>query len=371
MIKPQAKRRKRPEGAAPAETLLAETLLAETLLAWYDAHRRDLPWRAPPGRRADPYAVWLSEIMLQQTTVATVRGYFEKFLVRWPSVEALAAAPLEDVLAAWAGLGYYARARNLHACAGKVARDHGGRFPASETALLDLPGIGPYTAAAIAAIAFDAPCAAIDGNVERVMTRLYAIETPVRQAKPLIREKTQALLPAARAGDFAQALMDLGATVCTPRGPLCGLCPWAQNCEAHRAGAQEDYPVKEKKAEKPKRRGAIFILRRGEETLLARRPPNGLFGGMSAFPATPFSRDVSPGDWLDFAPCEADWRALAEPVVHVFTHFALRATVFVARTEAAPRLGADCRWAARRNLGKEGLPTLMRKAADAAGLFDD
>lgn len=366
MIKPQTKRRKRPEGAAPAETLLAETLLA-----WYDAHRRDLPWRAPPGRRADPYAVWLSEIMLQQTTVATVRGYFEKFLVRWPTVEALAEAPLEDVLAAWAGLGYYARARNLHACAGKVARDHGGRFPAREAALLDLPGVGPYTAAAIAAIAFDAPCAAIDGNVERVMTRLYAIETPVRQAKPLIREKTQALLPAAGAGDFAQALMDLGATVCTPRGPLCGLCPWAQNCAACRAGAQEDYPVKEKKAEKPKRRGAIFILRRGEETLLARRPPKGLFGGMSAFPATPFSRDVGPDEWLDFAPCRADWRALAEPVAHVFTHFALRATVFVARTEAAPRFGADCRWAARRNLDKEGLPTLMRKAAAAAGLFDD
>jgi A/G-specific adenine glycosylase len=359
MIKPRAQPRKR--GAAPAQSLLA----------WYDVHRRELPWRAPSGWRADPYAVWLSEIMLQQTTVTTVKGYFENFLARWPTVEALAEAAQDDVLAAWAGLGYYARARNLHACAGKVAREHGGRFPASEAELLTLPGVGPYTAAAIAAIAFDAPCAAVDGNVERVMTRLYAIETPARQARPLIREKTEALLPAARAGDFAQALMDLGATICTPRGPNCGLCPWAENCAASIAGAPEAYPVKEKRPEKPRRRGAIFILRRGEETLLARRPQKGLFGGMSAFPSTPFTRDVQPSEFLDFAPCDAGWRALAEPVTHVFTHFSLSATVFVARTEGAPALDSDCRWAARRNLGKEGLPTLMRKAAAAAGLLDD
>jgi A/G-specific adenine glycosylase len=361
MIESPAKGRKRSRRAAPAKALLA----------WYDANRRDLPWRAAPGRRADPYAVWLSEIMLQQTTVATVKGYFDAFLARWPTVEGLAEAPLDDVLAAWAGLGYYARARNLHACAGKVAREHGGRFPASEAELLALPGVGPYTAAAIGAIAFDIPCAAVDGNVERVMARLYAIETPARQAKALIREKAEALVPAARAGDFAQALMDLGATVCTPRGPHCELCPWAGHCAAFGAGAPQAYPVKEKKPEKPRRRGAIFILRRGEETLLARRPQKGLFGGMSVFPATPFSRDVPSEEWLDFAPCQAEWRALDEPVAHAFTHFALTATVLVASAKGAPPLDSDCRWAAQRNLGKEGLPTLMRKAAAAAGLLED
>jgi A/G-specific adenine glycosylase len=353
MIKPAPQRRK----------------LAPALLAWYDAHRRDLPWRARPGEGAAPYAVWLSEIMLQQTTVVTVKAYYEKFLARWPTVEALAAAPLEDVLAAWAGLGYYARARNLHACAGKVARDHGGRFPDSEAALLALPGIGPYTAAAVAAIAFDRPCAAVDGNVERVITRLYAIGTPARQAKPLIREKVEAMLPGARAGDFAQALMDLGATVCTPRAPDCGACPWSADCAALTDGAQEAYPVKEKKTAKPQRRGAIFILTRGEAALLSRRPEKGLFGGMSAFPSTPFTRDVGPEEQLRHAPCAADWRALPRPVAHVFTHFALTATVFVGQARGAAPPRADCRWAARRNLDREGLPTLMRKAALLAGLM--
>ncbi|PPD44973.1 MAG: A/G-specific adenine glycosylase [Methylocystis sp.] len=341
------------------------------LLDWYDAHRRVLPWRAAAGERADPYAVWLSEIMLQQTTVATVKGYFERFLTRWPTVEALAAAPLEDVLAQWAGLGYYARARNLHACAVMVARAHGGRFPQDETELMALPGVGPYTAAAISAIAFDRPCAAVDGNVERVATRLHAIEAPVRQAKPLIRAKVEEMLPDARAGDFAQALMDLGATVCTPRTPDCGACPLASGCVAFRAGAAERFPVKEKKADRPKRRGAIFILQRGAQTLVTRRPPKGLFGGMSAFPATPLTRDVAPEEWLRFAPCEAQWRALPEPVAHVFTHFALTATVFIAQTKASPQLAPDCRWAAGRDLGKEGLPALMRKAALAAGLSMD
>lgn len=355
MIEPTAQRRKR----------------ASALLAWYDAHRRDLPWRAPPGVRADPYAVWLSEIMLQQTTVATVRGYFERFLARWPTVEALAAAPLDAVLAEWAGLGYYARARNLHACAQRIARDFGGRFPARESELRALPGVGPYTAAAVAAIAYDAPCAAVDGNVERVITRLYAIETPIRQAKSLVREKAEALLPAARAGDFAQALMDLGATVCTPRRPNCAACPLSFACAAFRAGAQERYPVKEKKTAKPGRRGAIFILRRGEEVLLRRRPPEGLFGGMSAFPATPFTEDVAPEAWARFAPCAARWRPLAEPVAHVFTHFSLTAAVLVARSGSVETPPPDCRWAARTNLDKEGLPTLMRKAAALAGLFDD
>ncbi len=342
---------------------------AAALLAWYDTNRRDLPWRARPGERPDPYAVWLSEVMLQQTTVATVKAYFERFLARWPTVEALAAAPLEEALAAWAGLGYYARARNLHACAIRVAQDHGGRFPGTEEALRALPGVGAYTAAAVAAIAFDAPCAAVDGNVERVMTRLHAIATPLRAAKPLIREKTEEMVPATRAGDFAQALMDLGATVCTPRAPACEDCPISPDCAALAAGAVETYPVKEKKAAKPKRRGAIFILRRGDEAMVTRRPHKGLFGGMTAFPATPFTSDVEPKVWLDYAPCAAEWRALPEPVLHVFTHFALEAMVFTATTRKQRIIGSDCRWAAAGDLDKEGLPTLMRKAATRAGLL--
>jgi A/G-specific adenine glycosylase len=342
---------------------------AQALLAWYDANRRSLPWRAPPGERTPPYAVWLSEIMLQQTTVATVKGYYERFLTRWPTVEALAAAPLEEVLAEWSGLGYYARARNLHACARRVAETHGGGFPREETALRALPGVGPYTAAAIAAIAFDRRAAAIDGNVERVMTRLHAIALPVRQAKPLIREKVEDMLPDSRTGDFAQALMDLGATVCTPRAPRCEVCPFSKDCAAFRDGAAEAYPVKEKKAEKPRRRGAIFVLLRGDDVLLVRRPAKGLLGGMSAFPATPLARDTAPDDWLAHAPCAADWRAEPQAVTHVFTHFALTAAVFVGRTRRTVRMGEDCRWAARGNLDKEGLPTLMRKAAATAGLL--
>jgi A/G-specific adenine glycosylase len=341
---------------------------ARALLAWYDAHRRDLPWRARPGERTPPYAVWLSEIMLQQTTVATVKAYFERFLERWPTVDALAAAPLEDVLAEWSGLGYYARARNLHACAREIAGAHGGAFPGDEMSLRALPGIGPYTAAAIAAIAFDAPAAAIDGNVERVVTRLHAISTPLRRAKPLIREKVEEMLPPARAGDFAQALMDLGAAVCTPRAPRCGACPFGKDCAARDAGATEAFPVKERKAEKPKRRGAIFVLLSGDDVLLVRRPAKGLLGGMSAFPSTPLAHDIPPEAWRDHAPCAADWRVLPEPVTHVFTHFALTAAVFVGQTRRAAPTGDDCRWATRGNLDKEGLPTLMRKAAAMAGL---
>ena len=206
------------------------------LLAWYDRHRRALPWRAPPGRRADPYRVWLSEIMLQQTTVKAVAPYYARFLARWPDIRGLAAAPLDDVLKAWAGLGYYARARNLHACAAAVVERHGGAIPQSEAALRELPGIGPYTAAAIAAIAYDAPATPVDGNVERVIARLYAVATPLPAAKPEISRLARALTPGRRAGDFAQAMMDLGATVCTPTNPACALCPWRRNCAAHLRG---------------------------------------------------------------------------------------------------------------------------------------
>jgi A/G-specific adenine glycosylase len=229
---------------------------AAALLAWYDCHRRRLPWRSEPGEAADPYRVWLSEIMLQQTTTAAAAPYFIAFVTRWPSVGALAAASLDEVLGAWAGLGYYARARHLHACARTVAGELGGRFPDSEAGLRALPGIGPYTAAAIAAIAFGRRAAAVDGNVERVIARLGAIEDPLPQAKPRIREDALKLVPNDRPGDFAQALMDLGATICTPRRPACGLCPWAHGCQAHRRGLAETFPVKQ-----PKRRGRCGTAR--------------------------------------------------------------------------------------------------------------
>ena len=230
------------------------------MLAWYDRHRRTLPWRAPAGERTDPYRVWLSEIMLQQTTVATVGDYFRRFVERWPTVEALAAAPLDDVLSAWAGLGYYARARNLHACAQAVAERHGGRFPEDEAGLLALPGIGPYTAAAIRAIAFDQPASAVDGNVERVIARLFAIETPLPDAKPEIHARAAELVPQQRAGDYAQAMMDLGATVCTPRNPRCVICPLMDGCRARQLGIAEELPRRAPKADKPTRRGLAFVL---------------------------------------------------------------------------------------------------------------
>ena len=353
MIKPRARSTK--PGAA--------------LLAWYDVHRRELPWRARAGEAPDPYRVWLSEIMLQQTTVATVKERYAAFLSRWPAIDDLARAPLDDVLAQWAGLGYYARARNLHACARAVVEGHQRRFPRDEAALRRLPGIGPYTAAAIAAIAFDQHCVAVDGNVERVVARLHAMETPPRKIAPQIREKAAALMSSARPGDSVQALMELGALVCAPQTPDCPACPLSSFCAARRLGAQSDYPARALKRPKPRRRGAIFILRRGDEALLLRRPPRGLFGGMNAFPSTPLTQDIAAAEFSGFAPCAARWRALEEPVTHIFTHFALEATVFVAHTraKAAP---SDCRWAARANLGKEGLPTLMRKAAARAGLID-
>ncbi len=351
------------------ENAPARKLLAQNLLGWYDRSRRVLPWRAAPGRRADPYAVWLSEIMLQQTTVAAVEGYFAAFLKRWPTVEALARAPLDEVLAAWAGLGYYARARNLHACARLVAEKFGGRFPDDEAELLRLPGIGPYTAAAIAAIAFDRPCVAQDGNVERVVARLFAIATPPPRAKAEIKQKTASFLSHARPGDFAQALMDLGATICTPRAPQCLLCPLAAGCAAARLGTPEAFPVKPEKTKKPHRRGAAFILRRGETVLLRRRPEKGLLGGMFGFPSTPLEQDVPPQEMAAHAPLKARWRPLPGAVRHVFTHFSLELCVFAAETAKAPSIGENCRWANACGIDKEGLPTLMRKVAVHAGLI--
>jgi A/G-specific adenine glycosylase len=337
------------------------------LLAWYDRHRRVLPWRAPPGRRADPYHVWLSEIMLQQTTVKTVAPYFAKFLSRWPDLAALAAAPLEDVLKAWAGLGYYARARNLHACARALADNHGGKIPAGEAELRQLPGIGAYTAAAIAAIAYDVAAMPVDGNVERVIARLYAVATPLPAAKPEIAKLACGLAPPQRAGDFAQAMMDLGATICTPKKPACALCPWNDSCAAHRRGDPELFPGRVPKREGSLRKGAAFVARRADGFVLTRtRPAKGLLGGMTEVPTTAWTADFTEETALNEAPRfsprkREKWRRLPGAVRHVFTHFPLDLTVYVADIPASTRAPKGARWTAIAGLGGEALPSLMRK----------
>ncbi len=341
--------------------------LQADLLIWYDRHRRALPWRAPAGKTADPYAVWLSEIMLQQTTVATVKGYFERFLARWPTVADLAAAPLDDVLTEWAGLGYYARARNLHKCANAVVERHGGHFPADEAALRELPGIGRYTAAAVAAIAFDIPATVVDGNVERVVSRLHAIDAPLPDSRPEIWRRAETITPAARPGDFAQAMMDLGATVCTPRSPLCMVCPWSWACEARAAGIAAELPRKKDKKPRPTRYAMAFWLERdgprGREVLLRRRPEQGLLGGMMEVPSSPWIEDDAADGW-SHAPAQAEWSALDEPVVHVFTHFRLELDVVKGEVSASAR--ADGVWAPVDRLGEYALPTVMTKIVKAA-----
>jgi A/G-specific adenine glycosylase len=332
---------------------------AAALLAWYDRHRRNLPWRAPPGIYPDPYRIWLSEIMLQQTTVATVGPYFDRFVARWPDISALAAASLDEVLQLWQGLGYYARARNLHACARTVVERHGGVFPEEAEALRALPGIGDYTAAAIAAIAFDRCSAAVDGNVERVVARLYVVREPLPAAKPRVRALAAALVPDERAGDFAQALMDLGATICTPRRPRCVLCPWRSCCAAAASGLAEDLPVREAKPERPLRHGVAFWLTRADgAVLLRRRPENGLLAGMTEFPSTPWrAAPWSFAEALGAAPASVEWSLLPGTVHHGFTHFRLELAV-VAGTG-----GADGIWSPVERLGEHALPTLMKKVA--------
>jgi len=340
---------------------------AADLLAWYDRHRRRLPWRAPPGGTADPYRVWLSEIMLQQTTVGTVGPYYERFLARFPDVAALAAAPEEAVLRAWAGLGYYARARNLLACARAVAAR--GGFPRDVEGLRALPGIGAYTAAAVAAIAFGVPVVPVDGNVERVATRIFAIAEPLPGAKATIAAAAARLGadPAARArpADFAQALFDLGAGVCTPTSPACVLCPWRTGCAGRRQGIAADLPRRAERPARPLRYGAHFWLTDGRRVLLRRRPPRGLLGGMTELPGTPWRAERwSPAEALAHAPMVADWRAAGE-VRHGFTHFRLHIAVFAAVVERIEGEGflhpVDALEAA-------ALPTLMRKCVAAAGL---
>jgi A/G-specific adenine glycosylase len=334
------------------------------LLDWYDRHARALPWRAPPGSPPpDPYRVWLSEIMLQQTTVAAVIPYFERFTTRWPDISALAAADDADLMAAWAGLGYYARARNLLACARMVVATHKGKFPKTEAELRKLPGIGTYTAAAIAAIAFGERAVVVDANVERVVARLSAIKTPLPEARPAIRQACDAIIPAKRAGDFAQAMMDLGATVCTPRKPACMTCPLREFCEGYRTGIAEALPVKPAKAIKPQRTGTAYWIERNENVWLIKRPSKGMLGGMRALPDDGWAarRD---GDSMP--PFAAEWRILNEPVVHVFTHFAL--SLSVALTSSPVQAGAlgDGEWWPVNSLDSAGLPTLFSKAAKLA-----
>jgi A/G-specific adenine glycosylase len=337
---------------------------AALLLAWYDRHRRRLPWRAEPGVCSDPYRVWLSEIMLQQTTVKAVGPYFEKFTARWPDVAALAAASLDDVLRMWAGLGYYSRARNLHACAVAVLRDHGGTFPDTEEGLLTLPGVGPYTAAAIAAIAFDRRVMPVDGNIERVVTRLFAVEEPLPQAKPRIRALAATLLGPSRAGCAAQALMDLGATICTPRKPACALCPLNEDCAARGRGDQETFPRKAPKKTGALRRGAAFVVRRGNDVLVRTRPAKGLLGGMTEVPTSEWRAGHDDGEALKAAPVldgASGWRRKVGVVTHVFTHFPLELVVHVADVPSRTRAPDGMRWVKIATLHDEALPNLMRK----------
>lgn len=340
--------------------------LGGQLLAWYDVHAREMPWRMGPacrraGARPDPYRVWLSEVMLQQTTVAAVRDRFRRFVLRWPTVASLAAAEDDEVMGEWAGLGYYARARNLLKCARAVVSDHAGRFPDTRESLLQLPGIGPYTASAIAAIAFDRPASVVDGNVERVMARLFAIDAPLPAAKAELAALAESIASPARPGDYAQAVMDLGATICTPKSPGCGICPWTAACQSRAVGIQSELPRKLPRESKPTRRGIAYVALRADGAwLLERRPDKGLLGGMLCWPGS---------DWTsapeEAPPLEASWRDPGMEVRHAFTHFHLRLALRVARVslDAAPASGE---FVPSNRFRRSALPTVMRKVYDFA-----
>ncbi|MFT4792412.1 MAG: A/G-specific adenine glycosylase [Paracoccaceae bacterium] len=349
----------------------APEALSSALLAWYDRFARDLPWRIGPaalaaGVRPDPYRVWLSEIMLQQTTTAAAGPYFQRFTSTWPDVAALAGAEDADVMAAWAGLGYYARARNLLKCARAVTTDHGGVFPDAEDTLRTLPGIGPYTAAAVAAIAFDRPAVVVDGNIERVTARLAAVETPLPAAKPALYAIAATLTPQLRPGCHAQAMMDLGATICTPRNPACAICPLSHGCAARASGIAADLPKKAPKKPKPTRHGVAFVLLRDDgAVVLERRPDRGLLGGMLGLPGPEWSEDgPTPAAIAAATPCPANWRNVGT-ARHVFTHFALELEVRAAIVggNAVPRSG---QFHPDAEAQANALPTAMRKALDLA-----
>ncbi len=339
--------------------------ISAVLLAHYDANARALPWRSGPGSPPpDPYHVWLSEIMLQQTTVAAVKPYFSRFLVRWPTVAALATADEAEVMAAWAGLGYYARARNLLKCAHAVVQDHGGAFPDTEAALLSLPGIGRYTAAAIAAIAFGQRAVVVDANVERVVTRLFAIDTPLPAGKGAIRAATDAITPEKGAGDFAQAMMDLGAGLCSVKAPACLTCPLAQYCSAYQAGRAESYPVKPPKKAKPLRKGTAYWIERDKHIWLVQRPGTGMLGGMRALPDDGWSaRKDGSGD----SPLHtANWTILNQFVQHSFTHFTLELKIAVTAWGGDAMMLPHGEWWPLEKIDKAGLPTLFVKAVKLA-----
>jgi A/G-specific adenine glycosylase len=341
---------------------------AMLLLDWYDRHARILPWRTLPGKQANPYHVWLSEIMLQQTTVKTVKPYYEKFLLRWPRVEMLANADSADVMRMWAGLGYYSRARNLHACAKAIVSDFNGQFPRDEASLLKLPGVGPYTAAAISAIAFGKRAIVVDGNVERVIARLHRLAVPMPTVKGRIKELTDELTPQNRAGDFAQAMMDLGATICTPHSPTCEICPFHGACAARKAGDPLAFPFKAAKKDKPTRYGVAYVVTRQDGALLVRtREAKGLLGNMVEVPGSEWTderRIKAPAS----EPMALRWKQHDDPVKHIFTHFPLELKVYsavVANDAVAP---ADMRWLSENAISEEAFPTLFRKVLKAAGL---
>jgi len=339
---------------------------ALVLLTWYDASRRELPWRAKPGKASDPYRVWLSEIMLQQTTVAAVTPYYRAFLKRWPNVCALAGAPLDDILGAWAGLGYYSRARNLHRTAHTVASEHSGVFPATAAELRKLPGIGAYTSAAIAAIVFTEPVAALDANGERVMSRLFAVKERLPKSRAKLLALAQQIIPHDRPGDFTQALMDLGSAICTPRKPVCGKCPLARQCRAFALGLAEKLPRKMAKRVRPLKRGAAFVaLDASGAVYLEKRPENGLLGAMLQPPLSKWQK-IFPraAQAIEIAPFTGKWSKRSGIVRHGFTHFELEMEVYVARFKSRPN--GEGRWYSPDELPSAALPTVMRKVISHA-----
>ena len=357
--------------ASPPEIHPDASSIRRRLLRWYDDQRRELPWRAGPGERPDPYRVWLSEVMLQQTTVATVKGHFDNFVARFPTLQALARADRDAVLHAWQGLGYYARARNLHQCARVVADDWGGRFPETEDELRTLPGIGDYTAAAVAAIAFGKKTTPVDANVERVTARIFAVADPLPGGKRRISELAASLTPASkprgRPGDFAQAMMDLGATLCRPRGLDCGGCPLRSGCRARAGGAPERFPVKPARKARPVRHGMVFwAVRNDGNVLLRQRPEKGLLGGMMEIPSTDWrGRAWTADEAVSAAPVRADWRALDGVVSHTFTHFHLELVVLAARVGKRAGKGTNRGgvWCPPKRFSDHALPTVMKKVA--------
>tara|TARA_E500000075_G_C6981073_1_gene316698 strand:- start:286 stop:1350 length:1065 start_codon:yes stop_codon:yes gene_type:complete len=331
------------------------------ILGWYDAHRRTLPWRSEPGVVPNPYHVWLSEIMLQQTTVATVKSYFEYFLTRWPKIENLAEASLDDVLHAWQGLGYYARARNLHKCAKAISSDYDSRFPETESALLSLPGIGPYTASAIMAIAFNKKATPMDGNIERVITRLYAVAEPLPKSKKYLYQLAKQMTPDQRAGDYAQALMDIGATICKPKSSKCSICPLMHNCIAKSKGLEGELPKREKKPIKPLRQATVFwVTRSSGKVLLRKRPEKGLLGGMIEIPSSSWEVErKSRAELIEQAPFDINWTIVPGTIRHTFTHFHLDLEILSGTYEGKSLIGDI--WSMPHQFNDHALPTVMKK----------